>query len=79
MNKVLKFILVLFVGLSLYSCECDCDYKYLIYDNHGNVYQCNFYNENEDGCILFNDTPGENNDPGTPTIICGNYTIVQNK
>ena len=41
--------------------------------------ECNFYNENEDGCIMFNDRPGTDNTPGTPTILCGNYTIRKMK
>jgi hypothetical protein len=68
--------LVFLIGLSLLvSCGSGGDYKYVIYDNRGEGYLCNFYNETDDGCIMFNAQPGEDNTPGIPTIICGNYTI----
>jgi hypothetical protein len=71
-----KLILILITTIVVFSCgEGSGKYKYLILDNRGMIYECNFYNENEDGCIMFNNRPGENNTPGTPTIICGNYTI----
>ena len=78
-NKVLNIIIFLLLVISFTSCECNCDYKYTITDNRGIVYYCNFYNKTEDGCILFNNMPGVNNEPGTPIIVCGNYTITENR
>ena len=79
MMKKLKTSIML-VGLTfLFSCEYSGNYKYIIIDNRGEVYECNFYDENEDGCVMFNDEPGKNNEPGTPTILCGNYTIRKMK
>ena len=75
-----KLILILITAIVVSSCgEGSGKYKYLILDNRGMIYECNFYNENEDGCVMFNDRPGEDNTPGTPTIICGNYTIKKIK
>ena len=75
-----KLILILTATIVLSSCsEYSGNYKYFIIDNRGMVYECNFYNENEDGCIMFNDRPGKDNTPGTPTILCGNYTIRKMK
>ena len=75
-----KLILILTATIVLSSCsEYSGNYKYFIIDNRGMVYECNFYNENEDGCIMFNDRPGTDNTPGTPTILCGNYTIRKMK
>jgi hypothetical protein len=71
-----KLILILTTVIVVSSCgESSSNYKYLIYDNRGQIFECNFYNENEDGCIMFNNQPGQDNTPGTPTILCGNYTI----
>lgn len=71
-----KLILILTTTALLYSCEDGSGkYNYVIQDHRGMIYECNFYNENEDGCVMFNDRPGNDNTPGTPTIICGNYTI----
>jgi len=70
-----KLILILTTAIVVSSCDCGGDYKYFIRDNYGNRYYCNFYNENEDGCIMFNDRPGTNKTTGMPTIICGDYTI----
>lgn len=78
-NKVFNTVIFLLLFISITSCESNYDYKYTIYDNRGIVYYCNFYNKNEDGCILFNNMPGVNNEPGTPTILCGNFTIEENK
>ena len=75
-----KLILILTTAIVVSSCsEYSGKYKYFIIDNRGMVYECNFYNENEDGCIMFNDRPGKDNTPGTPTILCGNYTIRKMK
>jgi hypothetical protein len=75
-----KLILILTTIFLFYSCEGGSGkYRYVILDNRGMIYECNFYNENEDGCIMFNNRPGEDNTPGTPTIICGNYTIKKIK
>jgi hypothetical protein len=74
-----KLILILTTAIVVSSCGGSSDYKYVIYDNRGEGYLCNFYNENEDGCVMFNDEPGKDNTPGIPTIICGNYTIVKLK
>ena len=74
-----KLFLILIASLVVSSCEDSGKYKYLIYDNRGLVFECNFYNENEDGCVMFNDRPGKDNTPGHPTIICGNYTIKKMK
>ena len=75
-----KLILILTTAIVVSSCgESSSNYKYLIYDNRGQIFECNFYNENEDGCIMFNNRPGQDNTPGTPTILCGNYTIQKMK
>ena len=74
-----KIILLLALIITILSCSQDYKYKYTIYDNKGAVYYANFYEENEDGCIMFNNYPGLDNTPGKPTIICGNYTIVKSK
>ena len=74
-----KLILILTTAIVVSSCGGSGNYKYVIYDNIGIVYECNFYNENEDGCIMFNDRPGIDNTPGKPTILCGNYTIQKMK
>ena len=42
-------------------------------------FYCNLYNKTGDGCIMFNDEPGKDNTPGTPTILCGNYSIRKMK
>jgi len=75
-----KLILILTTAIVVSSCDGGSgNYKYVIYDNRGMVYECNFYNENEDGCVMFNDRPGQDNTPGKPTILCGNYTIIKLK
>lgn len=76
-----NMILILLAVITLNSCSLDKDYgwKYNIIDNRGVVYHANFYNETGDGCILFNDEPGEDNTPGTPVMLCGNYSVIQVK
>ena len=75
-----KLILILTTSIVVSSCsENSSNYKYVIYDNRGMLYECNLYNENENGCIMFNDRPGKDNTPGHPTMICGNYTIKKMK
>jgi len=74
-----KLILILIASLVVSSCEYSGKHKYLIMDNHGCFYECDFYNKTEDGCIMFNNKPGDDNTPGHPTIICGNYTIKKMK
>lgn len=71
-----KLFLLCFVVLFT---SCTSKYKYLIKDQRGNYYLCNFYNKTKDGCIMFNDKPGYNNTPGFPTRLCGNYTIKKLK
>lgn len=70
-----KLILLLAVAASITSCSYDLKYKYAIFNNRGELYYANFYEENEDGCIMFNNCPGLDNTPGEPTLICGDYTI----
>ena len=75
-----KLILILTTAIVVSSCdEGSGNYNYLIVDNRGIVYYCNLYNKTGDGCIMFNDEPGKDNTPGTPTILCGNYTIRKMK
>jgi len=74
-----KLILLLSIVATMVSCSYDGKYKYAIYNNRGVLYYANFYVENEDGCIMFNDCPGLDNTPGKPTIICGDYTIKKLK
>lgn len=70
--------LLLILALTLTSCTSK--YKYLIKDSHGDYYLCNFYNETGDGCILFNDKPGyDNNEVGYPTRLCSPYTVKKLK
>ena len=74
-----KLILLLSIVATITSCSYDGKYKYAIYNNKGVLYYANFYEENEDGCIMFNDRPGLDNTPGKPTLICGDYTIEKIK
>lgn len=78
-----NIILIILAVITLNSCGLDLggDYgwKYNIIDNRGIVYHTNFYNKTGDGCLLFNDEPGTDNTPGTPIMLCGNYTIIQVK
>jgi hypothetical protein len=74
-----KIILFLAVVTTITSCSYDGKYKYAIYNNRGELYYANFYEENKDGCVMFNDCPGVDNTPGRPTIICGDYTIKKLK
>ena len=74
-----KLILLLAVVTVITSCSYNGKYKYAIYNDRGELYYANFYEENEDGCIMFNDCPGVDNTPGRPTIICGDYTIKKLK
>ena len=74
-----KLILLLSIVATMMSCSYDKKYKYTIYNNRGIFYYANFYEENEYGCIMFNDRPGLDNTPGKPTIICGDYTIKKLK
>ena len=70
-----KLILILTTAIVVSSCSCNYDYKYLILDNRGIDYYTNHYYQNEDGCIIFNNKPGENDSQVESIIICGNYTI----
>ena len=74
-----KLILILTAVIVVSSCEYSGNHKYVIYDNIGIIYECDFYNKTGDACIMFNDEPGEDNTPGTPTILCGNYSIRKMK
>jgi hypothetical protein len=73
-----KLILILTAVIVVSSCEYSGNHKYVIYDNRGITYECDFYNKTGDGCIMFNE-PSEDNTPGTPTILCGNYSIRKMK
>jgi hypothetical protein len=66
---------LLLISLVVLLTSCKSDYKYLIEDDLGQYYLCNFYKKTGDGCILFNDKPGYNNEVGTPTRLCGEYEI----
>lgn len=70
-----RLILMSIVFLS----SCTSKYNYKITDDNGDVYLCNFYNKNDDGCILFNDKPGYSNEHGYPTRLCGEYRIKKLK
>lgn len=69
----MKIIALISILLVLYSCVPN--YKYKITNSKGETFYCNFYNETENGCVLFNKSPGLNNTPGEPYMICGKYTI----
>ena len=68
-----KLLLISFIILLT---SCTSKYKYLIKDEKGSYYLCNFYNKTKDGCIMFNDKPGYGNMPGYPTRLCNNYKII---
>lgn len=70
---------LLLISLIAFLTSCTSKYKYLIKDQRGDYYLCNFYNKTKDGCIMFNDKPGYDNTPGFPTRLCGNYTIKELK
>lgn len=70
---------LIFIILFPLFISCNSKYKYLIEDERGNYYFCNFYNKTKDGCLMFNDKPGYDNTPGYPTRLCGNYQIKKLK
>lgn len=77
MKKIVMFISV---SLLLLSCNGNKN-KYTIIDVNGRDYGANFYNTTDDGCIMFNDVGcgcGNSEGPGTPTKICGSYTVLEN-
>ena len=67
------------LSLVILFTSCTSKYNYLIKDQRGNYYLCNFYNKTKDGCIMFNDKPGYDNTPGYPTRLCGDYEIKKLK
>jgi hypothetical protein len=77
-----KLIVTVALATLMASCTSNKN-KYTITAANGTQYGANFYNKTGDGCIQFNDIQcgcGENKDyPGIPTILCGSYTIVENK
>jgi hypothetical protein len=77
-----KLIATVAIATIIASCTSNKN-KYTITTANGTSYGTNFYNKTGDGCIQFNAIGcgcGENKDnPGTPTIVCGSYTIVENK
>jgi hypothetical protein len=75
-----KLITVVAVATVLVSCVKQG--KYTITNANGSRYQAESYTTTGDGCILFNDKNcgcGDVDGPGTPTRLCGSYTIVENK
>lgn len=58
--------------------SCGSKFKYIIKDKDGDVYLCNFYTKNSDGCIMFKDKPGIYTKNGSPTKLCEGYTIKKN-
>lgn len=74
-----KLILILTTAIVVSSCGHNDKYTYLVKDIRGNRFYCNFYNETGNGCIMFNNEPGDNNTPGKPTVVCGSYTIQKLK
>ena len=75
-----KLLVLVAVATIMTSCG-KSDYKYTITDSAGTRYGADFYNKTGDGCILFNDKNCgcSDSEPGTPTRLCGSYTIVENK
>ena len=69
----MKIIALISLLLTLYSCAPN--YKFKITTSRGDTFYCNFFNETENGCILFNKNPGLNNTPGEPYMFCGKYTV----
>jgi len=77
-----KLIVTIALATLMASCMSNKN-KYTITAANGNQYGANFYNKTGDGCIQFNDIQcgcGDSAEgPGIPTILCGSYTIVENK
>lgn len=73
-----KLILLLLIVITITSCGGDRDYTYRIVTNRM-VFYANFYNKTNDGCLMFNDRPGDDNGPGKPTILCDNYVVIKIK
>lgn len=72
------------VGFSIIMAAVSCSAppgKYRIEDASGKVYYADRITHDLNGCIRFNNTrckcPDEG--PGTPTILCGSYTITEQK
>jgi hypothetical protein len=74
--------LVMLVAVATLLASCAKSNKYTITDASGTRFGADFYTTTIDGCILFNDINcgcGDSEGPGTPTRLCGSYTIVENK
>ena len=74
--------LVMLVAVAILLASCVKPSKYTITDANGARHAADVYTTTGDGCILFNDKfcgCGDSEGPGTPTRLCGSYTIVENK
>lgn len=78
MKKIITFIVL---TVLMVSCTSNNN-KYTIEDVNGVLYGTNSYTIREDGCIQFKDIQCGCSDElgeGIPVIICGSYTITENK